>query len=144
MKDRIAKLMKMPTVSPVIVRKDFKTIFRGREDLFEPAFFVYFEPSQSRVQYFLGTSQSGAANKIKQINKYLENLLAPLQAKDEEDLTDEECDLKELVIQYMDFFLDTRTRAKDFTYLYKANDSLRKNSMVWREPICEWELSPDF
>ena len=142
-KKRIKYLLKMPTVSPIQVRVDFKKLFPIK--MFEPAYYVYFEPSQSRVKYFLGTSQSGAANKIKQINKYLSELkfsYNELEMVDKEELevvleklgiTQEELDIKLLATFYHSVFKNTQERASIFTFLFKPNDRVRMGSLEIRD-----------
>ena len=128
---RVKYLVKMPTSSPLQVREDFKKLFPIK--LFEPAYYIYFEPSQSRVKFFLGTSQSGAANKIKQINEYLSNKVQ----ESDKGMNADQLDVKLLATFYYDVFHDTQERASIFTFLFKLNDEIRTGSIELRDMYIE-------
>lgn len=121
MRPRLRVIMRMPTSDPVRVRAELQRIFP--EDLFEFAYFYYFEPSQNRVKYFIETSQSGAANKFKKVLSYLREIIAS------EPITDSEKERKLLALYYNDFFQSTKDRSAKLSYLYKSNDEERTTAV---------------
>lgn len=125
---KIKFLLKMPSLNPLQVRKDFTSLFP--DTLFEFAYFFYWEFAQDRVKYFIGTSQSGAANKFNRILAYLEDLALSTDSKD--------LDVQQrngLALIYLDYFRFIRRRSNVITFLYKKNDSRRSKSLTIGESV---------
>jgi predicted XRE-type DNA-binding protein len=126
---RVKFLLKMPTLNPMQVRNDFEYLFP--EELFEFAFFFYWEHAQNRVKYFIKTSQSGAANKFARVMVYLEEWVN----RDEADLTDEEQDKKVMALTYYEYFQFTREKSHIITFLFKKSDPQRTRALVSGQSI---------
>lgn len=134
---RVKFLLKMPYLDPIQIRKDFEELFP--EELFEFAYFFYWENAQNRVKYFIKTSQSGAANKFARVMDYLEQLAAL-----DDDRIAEDYDLqakKGLALIYLDYFRYTRSKSNIITFLYKKNDALRTKALIQDESIFEPEVA---
>ena len=128
---RLKFLFKMPSLDPIQVREDFLQIFPY--DLFELAYYFYWENAQNRVKYFIFTSQSGAANKFVQIMTHLQQV-----ADTPDHLCKEDPELgrkKFLALTYLDYFRYAKSKANIITYLFKRNDHLRTNSIVTGPPV---------
>ena len=130
---RLKLLLKMPKTSPVEVREDFRKLFD--DDLFDIAYFFYFEPVQNRVKFFIDTSQSGASNKFRQIIAYLEKV----KEREVEGLSLAELDRQQMAISYYDFFKDTKERALQWLFLYKGNGKPRLNAIQQGDSIFDAE-----
>lgn len=125
-RSRIKLLMRMPTLSPIQVREDFRFLFPP--ELFEFAYFFYFEYAQNRVKHFINTSQSGAANKLDRVIGYLKDIMAPAMQWDG---SLGALDGKQYVAKaYLDYFEYTRHKANIITFLFKGNDERRAGSIV--------------
>jgi len=133
--NRINFLLRAPSLNPIQVREDLEFLFTP--ELFEYAYFYYFELAQNRVKYFVQSSQSGVANKFKEIIRYLDNIL------EENNTKIMECD-KDIMIQdkkgclaliYLDYFRFIRDKSNIISYLCKKNDEIRSNSLILGEPI---------
>lgn len=123
---RVKFLLKMPTLDPIQARQDFLDLFP--EELFEFAYFFYWECAQNRVKYFIKTSQSGAANKFARVMDYLEELAALDEKTLEED--DPRQRQKMLALIYVEYFRYTRSKSNIITYLFKKADHLRSRALV--------------
>jgi hypothetical protein len=116
----------MPSLNPIQVRDDFHVLFP--EELFEFAYFFYWEFSQNRVKFFVKTSQSGAANKFLSVMKFLEEISITPDGDiiDDFDAQQKKC----LALMYLDYFRYTRNKSNTISALFKRNDSLRTGSLV--------------
>jgi len=120
---RLKFLFRMPSQSLEQVRTDFQEIFD--EDLFEFAFFFYWEFAQNRIRFFIETSQSGASNKSRQVLAHLEKIsTSPV---DEEDAV--AVHKKLTALMYLDYFRFIREKSNVITFLYKRNDGDRAGSL---------------
>jgi len=125
--DRIKFLLKMPGLNPVNVRRDLQDIFPP--ELFESAYFFYWELAQNRVKFFIKTSQSGAANKFFKILDYLEELASNVDS--DKDIMDDECQRKQyLALIYLDYYRFIHKKSNIITFLCKKNDSIRSNALI--------------
>jgi len=121
--DRVKFLLKMPSLDPILVREELGELFPP--ELFEFAYFFYWELVQNRVKFFIKTSQSGAAHKFQKIVEYLEKIEA------KEDIEERTRYLALIYLDYFRFIKESNT----ITYLCKKNDSIRSNSLVLGESI---------
>ena len=102
--NRVNFLVRAPSLNPIQVRKDLRFLFS--EELFEFAYFYYFELAQNRVKFFVGASQSGVANKFKDILELLEKIISEKEPKfnksdkDIMNLEKKRC----LALIYLDYF----------------------------------------
>ena len=124
---RIQFLLKMPSLNPVQVREDLRFLFG--DNLFEFAYFFYWELAQNRVKFFIDTSQSGAANKLLRVIQYLERITeAPECDKNLIDLNYEK--KKYLAFVYLDYFRFIRRKSNVVTFVYKKNDRERSGCVI--------------
>lgn len=123
---RIRFILRMPEHNPIQVREDFHLLFP--EELFEFAFFFYWEYSQNRVKFFVKTSQSGAANKFLSVMHFLEEISAIADIDIEGDFAAQQ--KKCLALVYYDYFRYTRNKSNTISALFKANDTRRTGSLV--------------
>lgn len=131
--DRIKFLIKMPTLNPLQVRKDFEIIFP--ESLRETAFYFYWEFAQNRVKYLISTSQSGAANKFRKIVDLLEEEGKLVNSGKDVMDTDSKEEYAGLILIYLDYFRSLQKRPNVISHLYKKNDKKRASALVHLNPI---------
>jgi hypothetical protein len=133
--NRINFLLRAPSLNPIQVREDLE--FLLDKDLFEFAYFYYFELAQNRVKFFVGASQSGVANKFKDILQYLrdiKNTKVNKSAKSDKEmliLEKKRC----LALIYLDYFCFIHKKSNIINYLCKKNDTIRSKSLVFGESI---------
>ncbi|MFA5071356.1 MAG: hypothetical protein WC511_03245 [Candidatus Pacearchaeota archaeon] len=125
---RIKFLLKMPSLNPIQVREDLQALFE--DDLFEFAYFFYWELAQNRVKYYIETSQSGAANKLIKIIAYLKQL------RDTPDTGDSVLERKKyLALVYLDYFEFIYRRSNVITWVFKKSDKYRNQPVFVGDPI---------
>lgn len=133
--NRINFLLRAPSLNPIQVREDLE--FLLDEELFEFGYFYYFELAQNRVKFFVGASQSGVANKFKDILDYLEKVkdekVTDFNKTDKEmmNLERKKC----LALIYLDYFKFIHKKANIINYLCKKNDYIRSKSLVLGKSI---------
>lgn len=128
--NRINFLLRAPSLSPIQVREDLEFLFD--KDLFEFAYFYYFELAQNRVKFFVKASQSGVANKFKDILKYLEDISKEKSnkiVKSDKDIMIME-KKKCLALIYLDYFRFINKKSNIINFLCKKNDEIRSKSLV--------------
>lgn len=130
---RIRFILRMPSLNPIQVRDDFNVLFP--EELFEFAYFFYWELSQNRVKFFIKTSQSGASNKFASVVHFLEELVAIDDTTIENDFDAQQ--KKCLALTYLDFYRYTRDKSNTISALFKRNDGLRTGALIYGPRI--WE-----
>jgi hypothetical protein len=131
-KSRINFLLRVPSLNPIQVREDFKFLFP--DSLFEVAYFYYFELAQNRVKYFVQTSQSGVANKFKEILRYLIKISNLELSNFDKDLMNLE-KKKYLALIYLDYFRFIKKKSNIINFLCKKNDEIRSKSLEYGEGI---------
>jgi hypothetical protein len=123
---RLKFFLKIPTLDPLQVRKDFLLLFP--EELFEFAYYFYWEFAQSRVRFFIRTSQSGASNKFSMILKYLKVIVK------EDDKAEDE--LKKhrhyLALIYLEYFIFLKEK-NVINFLFKKNSEERGNLIIGKK-----------
>lgn len=136
--NRINFLLRAPSLNPIQVREDLKILFP--EDLFEFAYFYYFELAQNRVKFFVGASQSGVANKFKEILTYLKKIkdekevkLSKIEISDKDIMIIEK--KKYLALIYYDYFCFINNKSNIINFLCKKNDYIRSKSLVFGDSI---------
>jgi len=134
--NRINFLLRAPSLNPIQVRRDLEFLFP--EDMFEFAYFYYFELAQNRVKYFVQASQSGVANKFKDILEYLERVIENHLVlkndrfnKDLMNIEKKRC----LALTYLDYFRFINNKANIINFLCKKNDEVRSKSLILDEFI---------
>jgi predicted DNA-binding protein YlxM (UPF0122 family) len=133
--NRINFLLRAPSLNPIQVREDLEFLFT--EELFEFAYFYYFELAQNRVKFFVGASQSGVANKFKDILKLLESIVNEKESKfnksdkDIMNLGKKKC----LGLIYLDYFRFIHKKSNIINFLCKKNDEIRSRSLVSGDSI---------
>jgi predicted DNA-binding protein YlxM (UPF0122 family) len=134
-KYRINFLLKIPSLNPLQVREDFKILFP--DSLFEFAYFYYFELAQNRVKYFVQNSQSGVANKFKDILEYLTHIshlnILDLSKCDKDLMNFEK--KKYLALIYLDYFRFVKKKSNTINFICKKNDYIRSNSLEYGKDI---------
>jgi hypothetical protein len=126
---RIKFLLRMPSLNPIQVREDLRILFD--DELFEFAYFFYWELAQNRVKYYIETSQSGAANKLIKIIAYLKKL-KDLEIKE----GDSEMERKKfLSLVYLDYFEFIYRRSNVITWVFKKSDKYRNQPVFIGDPI---------
>ena len=125
--NRIKFVIKMPTMNPIQVRKDFTKLFNS--DLYEYAYLFYFVYSQNRVKNFIQTSQSGASNKHNQIINYLESIIKEINP--DEDVTEKQY----LAMVYCEYFKFLKKNSNILSFLYKKKDSHISDSFTYGESV---------
>lgn len=139
--NRIHFLLKAPSLDPIQVREDFEKLFPS--ELFEFAFFYYFELAQNRVKFFVHSSQSGVANKFKDIISYLEDI-----SEEDEKMINNDKDLlnyqtkRWLALTYLDFFRFISKKSNIINFLCKKNDEIRSKALKFDKFILD-EVSKD-
>jgi hypothetical protein len=126
---RLKFILKTPSWDPIQVREEFKILFP--EKLFETAYYLYWEYTQSRVRFFIRTSQLGVANKFTKIIEYLELVIK------EDECTDIE-NSKEVYLAsiYIEYFRFLKKKKNIINFLFKKNAEER-NTLIIKEDICE-------
>ncbi len=71
--EKIKFLFNFPKLDFVDIREDFRYLFP--KHLFEPAYFFYWNRTQSRTKFFLNMTQCGSAFKIDDVIKYLDSII---------------------------------------------------------------------
>jgi hypothetical protein len=134
---RVKFLLKQPTLDPIEAREDFLVLFPPQ--LFEFAYFFFWEHAQNRVKFFIQTSQSGAANKfgnvLAHIQKEAERPDAEIEDIDDPDEYEDALRRKFLANTYYDYFQASRKKDNVVTWLFKKNDSQRVGSLVQGESV---------
>lgn len=130
--NRINFLLRAPSLNPIQVREDLRFLFP--EDLFEFAYFYYFELAQNRVKFFVGASQSGVANKFKDILNYLKEVKKVKISKSDKDIMNAE-KKKYLALIYYDYFCFINNKSNIINFLCKKNDDIRSKSLVFGDSI---------
>jgi hypothetical protein len=125
---RIKFLLRAPSLNPVQVREDLRSLFG--DDLFEFAYLFYWELAQNRVKYFIETSQSGAANKLIKIIQILEEICSEDDPKNVE-LDRNKC----LALIYLDYFRFIHKKSNVITHIFKKSDKHRHSLLVLGDPI---------
>lgn len=130
---RVKFLIKMPNLNPISVRNDFRILFP--EELFEIAYFFYWENTQNRVKYFIDISQSGASNRYRDILTVLDNYrnLSDEQVKDNPLLYKR----KVLSLIYYEYFLLAKDKSNVVSFLFKRNDKIRVNNIYRGASVLE-------
>lgn len=133
--NRINFLLRAPSLNPIQVREDLEFLFD--EELFEFAYFYYFELAQNRVKFFVKASQSGVANKFKDILKYLEDII---QIKEDKICkSDNNMMIMEkkkcLALIYLDYFRFINKKSNIINFLCKKNDRIRSKSLILGDSI---------
>lgn len=123
---RLKSLLAMPSQDPIEVRESLIELFPP--DYIEFAFFFYFVFAQNRVKHYINTSQSGAANKLDRVIKYLDAIVSHKRHEDGSygSLDDREA----LAMNYLTYFRYTRDKSNIITFLFKGNDRVRAGSLV--------------
>lgn len=121
--NRIKFLIKMPSLNPVRVRNELLMILPPH--LIEYAVIFYWIQAQNRAKYLIETTQSGAANKLHQILRYLEAKAAEVQDPDAE--PDKQT---YLTLIYLDYFRYILRNSNALICIYKKNDKFRARSIV--------------
>ena len=144
---RIKFLLRMPDLNPIQVRGDLDQLFP--KELFEFAYFFYWELAQNRVKYFIETSQSGAANKFKKINYHLSYVICESYIRwffslggffnQLSDINILDINQRYLALVYKDYFDEIKKRDNVISFLCKKNDKIRTNSLVIGDSILKEE-----
>lgn len=133
--NRINFLLRAPSLSPIQVREDLEFLFE--KNLFEFAYFYYFELAQNRVKFFVKASQSGVANKFKDILKYLEDIVQ--EKSDKIVKSDKDIMIMEkkkcLALIYLDYFRFINKKSNIINFLCKKNDEIRSKSLITGDSI---------
>lgn len=134
--NRINFLLRAPSLNPIQVRTDLEFLFEDT-DLFEYAYFYYFELAQNRVKFFVGASQSGVANKFKDILRYLQNIIdIEVSKNDKSDKDIMNLERKRyLALVYLDYFVFINKKSNIINFLCKKNDEIRSKSLVFGDSI---------
>jgi len=123
---RLKFILKTPSLDPRQVRDEFKILFP--EHLFEAAYYLYWEYTQSRVRFFIRTSQLGVANKFYKIIKYLELVI-------KEDPCEELKSKKVyLALIYLEYFRFLKRKKNVINFLFKKNAEER-NVLILKDGV---------
>lgn len=135
--DRVRFLIRRPTNNAIQAREELAAIFP--EEMFEYAYFFYWELTQNKVRMFIETSQSGAANKITSVIEHLEEEKVRYDAMTDPDLN--ALRNHALVGAYLSYFKFIRERSNILSFLYKKNDRLRSDAHCLGESVTQgWEV----
>jgi hypothetical protein len=128
---RIKFLLRAPSLNPIQVREELRTLFD--DSLFEFACIFYWELAQNRVKYYIETSQSGAANKLLKIIEALQEM-----SQYDENSKDPDWEKKKyLALVYLDYFQFIHKKSNVITFVFKRSDKYKPNSIVTGKSIFE-------
>lgn len=115
--EKIKFLLNFPKLDLIDIREDFRYLFP--KNLFEPAYFFYWNRTQSRTKYFLNMTQCGSAFKIDDVIKFLSQVIK--ENKDENKVF--------LSLTYLDFFKKIRSQSSIMNVSFR-NENIKITDLI--------------
>lgn len=112
--EKIQFLLKCPKLDFISVRDDFKLMFP--KNLFDVAFFFYWNHTQSRTKHFLNITQCGSAFKLDEVILFLEKTIN----KEDND------DLVFLANTYLQFFKTIRDQSNTLNIFFRNDFEINR------------------